>query len=29
LYGRLAAMRGLPIPYFPPAVNIEWLLSKR
>jgi len=29
LYGRLAAMRGLPIPHFPPAVNIEWLLSKR
>jgi RHS repeat-associated protein len=29
LYGRLAAMRGLPIPHFPLAVNIEWLLTKR
>ena len=28
LYGRLAAMRGLPIPQFPRAVNIEWLLTK-
>jgi len=28
LYGRLAAMRGLPVPQFPPAVNIEWLLTK-
>ena len=28
LYGRLAAMRGLPIPQFPPAVNVEWLLTK-
>ncbi len=28
LYGRLAAMRGEPIPQFPPALNIEWLLTK-
>jgi RHS repeat-associated protein len=28
LYGRLAAMRGTPIPQFPPALNIEWLLTK-
>jgi hypothetical protein len=28
LYGRLAAMRGLPVPQFPPAFNIEWLLTK-
>jgi hypothetical protein len=28
LYGRLAAMRGLPIPQFPPAINLEWLLTK-
>ena len=28
LYGRLEAMRGLPVPQFPPAVNIEWLLTK-
>lgn len=28
LYGRLAAMRGLPIPQFRPALNIEWLMTK-
>jgi hypothetical protein len=28
LYGRLAAVRGEPIPQFPPALNIEWLLTK-
>ena len=29
LYGRLAAMRGLPIPQlFTPAVNVEWLLNE-
>jgi RHS repeat-associated protein len=28
LYGRLAAMRGLSVRPFPPAVNIEWLLTK-
>jgi hypothetical protein len=28
LYGRLAAMRGQPVPQFPPAANIEWLLTK-
>ncbi|MGH3152870.1 MAG: RHS repeat-associated core domain-containing protein, partial [Streptosporangiaceae bacterium] len=27
-YGRLAAMRGQPVPQFPPAANIEWLLTK-
>lgn len=28
LYARLASMRGEPIPQFPPALNIEWLLTK-
>jgi hypothetical protein len=28
LYGRLAAMRGLSVRQFPPAINIEWLLTK-
>jgi RHS repeat-associated protein len=28
LYGRLAMMRGVPAPQFPPALNIEWLLTK-
>ncbi len=28
LYGRLAQMRGEPIPQFPPALNINWLLTK-
>jgi hypothetical protein len=28
LYGRLAVMRGMPAPQFPPALNIEWLLTK-
>jgi RHS repeat-associated protein len=28
LYARLARMRGQPIHQFPPALNIEWLLTK-
>jgi hypothetical protein len=28
LYARLALMRGEPTPQFPPALNIQWLLTK-
>lgn len=28
MYARLAMRRGEPVPQFPPALNIEWLLTK-
>src|SRR6059058_3173701 len=28
LHARLAASRGLPVPEFPPALNIRWLASR-